>query len=162
MTYFDTFLHHDGQSIQDILGIMTLSDGSQANVEGYRQTLEKRPRLKKVRAIIGSRTPTYFVTKETNVTVETRSDIDRESTLSHLASRDYVGSRDCSMVYHTCVRPGRLYLDADDWATAPLGPDTMAILETLGYTPYKDAGAERSLVGLYKQMKEPRSLNRSS
>ncbi|KAJ9061939.1 hypothetical protein DSO57_1015763 [Entomophthora muscae] len=140
---YDKYLYSDGESMHDIVQSMTVKNISYRQANAYIQNIPKLPQLKKIEAFHAGNNPVYFKTKY-NKTVKIQNNVDYGNSLDYLMTR-------ISSEYSDIIQKKTL---VQDWLTAPLGNNTIDILETLGYKKNPSPQREKSQLALYEEMRK--------
>ncbi|KAJ9082339.1 hypothetical protein DSO57_1005481 [Entomophthora muscae] len=148
---FDMYLHSKGESIQNIIQSMS-KNVSYRQADAYVKDIPQMPQLKEIIDFRVGRNPVYFLTTSNKkVYIQANKD---ETLLNHLSDVDYGLSIDHLMTpilqFYSQVIQNEMLVQ--DWVTAPLGNNTIDILETFGYKKNPSPQREKSQLALYEEM----------
>ncbi|KAJ9061942.1 hypothetical protein DSO57_1015766 [Entomophthora muscae] len=151
---YDKYLYSDGESMHDIVQSMTVKNISYRQANAYIQNIPKLPQLKKIEAFHAGNNPVYFKTKY-NKTVRIQTS-KTKFFLDHLSSENFRHSLDHIMTPYSKYYPHVIQYKTlvQGWKTAPLGNNTIDILETLGYEKNPFPQRKKSQLALYEEMQK--------
>ncbi|KAJ9082350.1 hypothetical protein DSO57_1005492 [Entomophthora muscae] len=150
---YDKHLHSGGKSMHNIVQSMS-KNLSYMEADAYVQEIPKMPQLQQIQDFFTGKSPVYLLTTSKKIVhIQTTKN---GNSLGHLSDVDYALSLD-----HLMTRISSEYSDViqkktlvQGWLTAPLGNNTIDILETLGYKKNPSPQREKSQLGLYEEMQK--------
>ncbi|KAJ9070228.1 hypothetical protein DSO57_1010501 [Entomophthora muscae] len=150
---YDKYLYSGEKSMHDIIQSMS-KNVSYMEANAYVHDIPKMPELNQIQDFYTGTSPLYFKTKY-NKTVKIQKSKSGNS-LGHLSNVDYGNSLDYLMT-HLASRYSYFIKNetlVQGWVTAPLGSDTIDILETLGYDKNSFPQRGKSQLALYEEMRK--------
>ncbi|KAJ9061275.1 hypothetical protein DSO57_1022189 [Entomophthora muscae] len=150
---FDKYLYSGGNYMHDIVQSMS-KNLPYIKAKVYIENIPRLSQLKQIGDFITGESYVYFITASNKAVYikenETVTSLGHLSNMAYHISLDHIMTPS-SIPYAYVILNHSL---VQDWVTAPLGNNTIDILETLGYQKNRFPRRERSQLALYEEMRK--------